>query len=123
VRRVEMHTSCRPGRLGLPAKALPAAHREPSRDQPMSAFDPLRTFKLHEMLWGMSRGRLELIRWVSAAVAAAIFPVPIILGWRPEGGWGVLAFFGFILFGAPVAMLTLHLHPPKWLGDWERPKP
>jgi len=46
----------------------------------------------------------------------------LVTGWRPEGGWAVLAFFGFVIFGFPAAMLTLHLHPPKWLERLDRPK-
>jgi len=40
-----------------------------------------------------------------------------------KGGWGVLFLFGGFLLGLPGAMLTLHLHPPKWFSHFERPKP
>jgi uncharacterized membrane protein YccC len=41
---------------------------------------------------------------------------------QPAGGLGVLLFFGGLLLGLPGAMLTLHLHPPKWFKYLERPK-
>jgi hypothetical protein len=45
------------------------------------------------------------------------------LYFQPKGDLGVLLFFGGFLLGLPGAMLTLHLHPPKWFKYLERPKP
>jgi len=64
----------------------------------------------------VSRRKLELIRW---ALAAGAFACPLVLLLRPgysEGGWGALLFFLFVILGIPAAMLSLHLHPPKWLS-------
>ena len=63
----------------------------------------------------MSDRRLELIRWTSAFACLGIVVAQM---WNPElreGGLGAMLFFGFLLFGFPAAMITLHLHPPKWL--------
>ena len=44
--------------------------------------------------------------------------------WRePSGGWALLLFFAFLVTGIPAAMLSLHLHPPRFFKFLERPKP
>jgi hypothetical protein len=72
----------------------------------------------------MSRRQLELIRWTSAALCLLCW---VVVPWSQpayaKGGWGVLFLFGGFLLGLPGAMLTLHLHPPKWFSHFERPKP
>jgi hypothetical protein len=72
----------------------------------------------------VTRRRLELIRWACAGVCLAIVVARL---WYPSlplwtGGFGVLLFFAFVVVGFPAAMLTLHLHPPKWFRYLERPK-
>ena len=70
----------------------------------------------------MSNRQLEAIRWVCFAASAICLVVP---WWWPalgKGGWGVLLFFAFIIFGAPAAMLSLHLHGEEWFGSFKRPK-
>ena len=68
----------------------------------------------------MTRFRLELISWtlffLSMAVMVAIWAL------EPTGGWALLLFFSFIVTGVPGAMLSLHLHPPKFFRNLERPK-
>ena len=68
----------------------------------------------------MSRCQLELIRWSLALTAFAA----IVGGWvfEPKGGWALLLFFFVVLTGIPAAMLSLHLHPPKFFRHLERPK-
>ena len=68
----------------------------------------------------MSKLQLEAIRWTFAALSASC----IVAAWvfEPRGGMALALFFLFLVFGAPAAMLTLHLHPPKWLRYLERPK-
>jgi di/tricarboxylate transporter len=71
----------------------------------------------------MSKRQLEAVRWASFALC--VFCWVVIPQWQPayaKGGWGVLLFFGGFLLGLPGAMLTLHLHPPKWFRHLERPK-
>jgi hypothetical protein len=51
--------------------------------------------------------KLQVARWTSAILALAVWVICHIL--KPEGGWAVLGFFGFLIFGAPGALLTLHL--------------
>jgi hypothetical protein len=55
----------------------------------------------------LSRNQLQLIRWTSGGLAAAIIVSSWLLDIR--GGWAVLWFFGFLLVGAPGALITLHL--------------
>ena len=55
----------------------------------------------------LSRGQLQLVRWTSAALSMAIVLSALI--WKPDGGLAVLAFFGFMIIGAPAALITLHL--------------
>ena len=69
----------------------------------------------------MTTRRLEAIRWISAAAFFACWGAA--LYFQPKGDLGVLLFFGGFLLGLPGAMLTLHLHPPKWFKYLERPKP
>ncbi|PKB13459.1 hypothetical protein B0I00_3260 [Novosphingobium kunmingense] len=68
----------------------------------------------------MSRRRLEMIRWATTAGALACVLVGLLRPGYREGGWGVLLFFAFTILGLPAAMLSLHLHPPKWLGGKPR---
>ena len=54
-----------------------------------------------------------------------LFAWVVLPEWQPDyakGGWGVLLLFGGFILGLPAAMLTLHLHPPKWFRYLERPK-
>ena len=59
----------------------------------------------------LSRRELQAIRWTSAALALAL--VSLSWFWKLEGGWGVLWFFGFLIVGAPGALITLHLMDKK----------
>ena len=63
----------------------------------------------------MTRLQLEGIRWTLAGLSFAC----IVAGWvlKPQGGTALTLFFLLLLFGIPAAMLTLHLHPPKFLKD------
>jgi hypothetical protein len=63
----------------------------------------------------MSRLRLEGIRWTLAVLSLAC----VVAAWvfDPRGAAGVALFFAFLVFGVPTAMLTLHLHRPKFLKD------
>ena len=67
----------------------------------------------------VSKRRLEIIRWTSAALCFACWGAAVQL--QPKGGMGMLLLFGGFLLGLPGAMLTLHLHPPKWFRNLERP--
>jgi hypothetical protein len=69
-------------------------------------------------IMGMSKVHLEIIRWTSAAACAACWWAMT----RIEADWAVLLFFGGFILGLPGAILTLHLHPPKWFKYLERPK-
>ena len=71
------------------------------------------------MTW--SRRKLEVARWVSAALAIGSVLVTLEMPQLRSGWPGGLLFVFFILTGFPAAMLTLHLHPPKWLKYLERP--
>ena len=64
----------------------------------------------------MIRRRLELIRW-----ALILLMIAAVVGmWaEPKGGWALLLFFAFTVTGIPAAMLSLHLHPPKWFTELE----
>ena len=66
----------------------------------------------------ISKAKLEVIRWSLAAIAFGC----VVLTWYVEvrGGWGVLLGAVFIIAGFPAAMLTLHLHPPKFFKYLER---
>jgi hypothetical protein len=68
----------------------------------------------------MSRLRLEAIRWTFAVLSLGC----IVAGWvfEPRRGVALALFFLFLVLGGLAAMLTLHLHPPKWLSYLERPK-
>ncbi|MEO7654459.1 MAG: hypothetical protein ABIS23_02105 [Sphingomicrobium sp.] len=55
----------------------------------------------------LSRNRLQLIRWTSAALSFAILVSSLL--WDISEGWAVLLFFGFLVIGAPAALITLHL--------------
>ncbi len=66
----------------------------------------------------MSKFKLELIRWASAAACFACWWAMT----QIKTDWAVLLFFGGFILGLPGAMLTLHLHPPKWFKYLERPK-
>jgi hypothetical protein len=59
----------------------------------------------------LSRSQLQLIRWSSAAATGGIIIASWI--WNPHGGWAVLCFFGFLIVGAPAALITLYLMNPK----------
>ena len=68
----------------------------------------------------MTRHRLELVRWTLAVLSFAA----VVGMWRePSGGWALLLFFAFLVTGIPAAMLSLHLHPPRFFKFLERPKP
>jgi hypothetical protein len=64
--------------------------------------------------------KLEVIRWVTFAVCIACWGFG--LYFYASGGFGILLFFGGLVLGIPSAMLSLHLHPPKWLRLREQPK-
>ena len=68
----------------------------------------------------MTNRQLEAIRWTSAAACFATWGA--LVPFQPKGGLGLLLFFCGFLLGLPGAMLTLHLHPPKWFKYLERPK-
>ena len=71
----------------------------------------------------MSKRQLEVIRWTSAALCLLCWVViPWLQPAYAKGGRGVLLLFGGFLLGLPGAMLTLHLHPPRWFRYRERPK-
>ena len=59
----------------------------------------------------LSRNQLQLVRWTSATLFFAI--VVSAMTWKPTGGWGLLAFFGFLIVGAPAALINLHLMEMK----------
>jgi hypothetical protein len=63
----------------------------------------------------MSNRQLEMIRWASGGASLAIALVLMLNPALRQGGFGVLLFFGFVVLGFPAAMITMHLHPPKWL--------
>jgi len=70
----------------------------------------------------VSTRRLELIGWLCTGVCLAIVAghlwFPSLALWK--GGWGVLLFFVFMIVGFPAAMISLHLHGPKWFGSRKR---
>ena len=66
----------------------------------------------------VSRQRLEIIRWTLGLLSMAIIVCSWV--WEIRGGWAVLWMGLFILTGFPAAMLTLHLHPPKFFKYLER---
>ena len=68
----------------------------------------------------MTNRQLEVIRWASAAACFAAWGA--LVYFQPKGGLGVLLFFGGFILGLPGAMLSLHLHPPKWFNYLEPPK-
>ena len=68
----------------------------------------------------MTTRHLEAIRLSSAAACLACWGAAA--HFQPKGGLGVLLFFSGFLLGLPSAMLSLHLHPPKWFKYLERPK-
>ena len=58
-----------------------------------------------------SRNQLQLVRWTSGVLAAAIIASSWV--WDIQGGWAVLWFFSFFLVGLPGALITLHLMEEK----------
>ena len=66
----------------------------------------------------VSRSRLELIRWVLISLTFAVVVASWV--WDIRDGWAVLWVGLFILMGFPAAMLSLHLHPPKFFKHLER---
>jgi hypothetical protein len=70
----------------------------------------------------MTNRQLEVVRWASAGMCFAIIAFRL---WNPAlatGGMGAVLFFGFLLFGLPVAMISIHLHGRKWFGGGKAPK-
>lgn len=59
----------------------------------------------------MSRFRLQVIRWVSGALAGAC--VVTVLVAHPRGGAAVALLFGMLILGAPGALITLHLYDTR----------
>jgi len=66
----------------------------------------------------ISRRKLEIVRWVLAALVVALFVVNWV--YEPQGGTALALFFALMLFGFPAAMLSLLLHPPKFFKHSER---
>ena len=60
----------------------------------------------------LSRNQLQLIRWISAVLCAAMLVSSWF--WQIRGGWAVLWFFGFALVSAPAALITLRIYGERW---------
>ena len=67
----------------------------------------------------MTRRRLELIRY---ALIALSFAAIVGMWTEPEGVSPLLLFFAFTVTAIPAAMVSLHLHQPKFLKSLDRPK-
>jgi hypothetical protein len=47
---------------------------------------------------------------------------PVVAARTRKWGLGLLLFFRWLIFGAPAAILSLHLHGDEWFGSFKRPK-